>query len=124
MSNSAKTNGTQAVKTITGRFIAKATVSYPRWRRAEDAVRWLRGELQIKPTAKQAAEIFHVNAPLMKAARERLDQQERGKRHGNGGAASLSDTTVERIVVSVGPERILRVIDKLTSPELPLVAAE
>jgi hypothetical protein len=69
-------NGGQApagktVKTVTGQFIAKATVNYGSWQRAEGAVRWLRGELQIKPTVKQAAEIFRVNAPLMKAARER-----------------------------------------------------
>jgi hypothetical protein len=109
-------------KTVTGQFIARATVNYPSWQRAEDAVRWLRGDLQIKPTVKQAAETFRVNAPQMKAARERL---ERRKRHAaNGGTTTLSDSAVERIVVEIGPERILRVVDKLTSPELPLVAAE
>ena len=39
-------------------------------------------------------------------------------------ADTLSDDEVKSIVVEVGPERVLRVVDKLTSPQLPLVAAE
>ena len=73
------TNG-QAPKTVTGQFIARGTVNYPSWHRAEDAVRWLRGELQIKPTVKLASATFHVNAQQMKEARERLERRERGKR--------------------------------------------
>ena len=76
----------KAVKTVTGLFIAKGTVNYPSWHRAEDAVRWLRGELQIKPTIRLAAEVFRVNAPLVEEARERLERRERGKHHGNHGA--------------------------------------
>jgi hypothetical protein len=114
----------KAVKIVTGQFIAKATVNYPSWQRAEDAVRWLRGELQIKPTVKQAAETFRVNAPLMREARDRLERRERGKHHGNGGTTTLSDDAVARIVAEIGPERILDVVDKLTQPSPPLVAAE
>jgi hypothetical protein len=118
------TNGqAPAIKTITGQFIARATVNYPSWQRAEDAVRWLRGELQIKPTVKQAVETFRVNAPLMKAARERLERRECHAANGNS-ATMLSDGAVERIVAEIGPERILGVVDKLTQPSLPFVAAE
>jgi hypothetical protein len=39
-------------------------------------------------------------------------------------ADTLSDDEIKTIVVELGPERVLRVVDKLTSPELPLVAAE
>jgi hypothetical protein len=38
-------------------------------------------------------------------------------------ADTLSDDEVKSIVVELGPERVLRIVDKLTSPELPLVAA-
>jgi hypothetical protein len=114
-------------RSVTGQRIARATVSYPSWQRAEDAVRWLRGELQIKPTVKQAGEIFRVSAPLMKAARERLERHERSKRHANssGGAPTLSDSVIDNIVREVGVERIWASIDRLTQPSLPFaVAAE
>ena len=115
----------KTVKTVTGRFIAKATVNYASWHRAEDAVRWLKGELQIKPTAKLAAETFRVNAQQVKEARERLERRERGKRQGYFDTPVLSPTTRSSTLLGgVGPERILRVIDKLTEPALPLVAAE
>jgi hypothetical protein len=39
-------------------------------------------------------------------------------------ADTLSDGAVERIVFEIGPERVLRVVDKYTSPKLPLVVAE
>ena len=121
-----KTNGQAAgkpVKTVTGRFIARATVNYPSWQRAEDAVRWLRGELQIKPTAKQAAETFRVNGPQVKAARERLERRERGKHHGNGGTTTLSNSAIDNIVAEVGVGRIWASIDRLTQPTLPLTTA-
>lgn len=117
----------KTVKTVTGQYLAKATTKgYPAWQRAEDAARWQRGELTIKPTAKLAANVFGVNARQMSAARERLERQERGKRFGaNGGSVpGLSDDAVERIVIEIGPDRIWRAVDKITQPELPLVAAE
>ena len=118
------TNGQAPVgKTVTGQFIARGTVNYASWHRAEDAVRWLRGELQIKPTVKLAAATFRVNAQQVKEARERLERRERGKRQGTD-TPVLSNDAVEHIVRRIGPERILRVIDKLTEPALPLVAAE
>lgn len=40
------------------------------------------------------------------------------------GGTALSEDAVERIVVEVGVDRIRRAIDRLTEPELPLVAAE
>ena len=36
----------------------------------------------------------------------------------------LSDQALERIVAETGVERVWRVIDRLTAPELPLAAAE
>jgi hypothetical protein len=124
---SPKSSPASPARSITGQFIARATVHYPSWQRAEDAVRWLRGELQIKPTVKQAGEIFRVSAPLMKAARERLERHERSKRHANssGGAPTLSDSVIDNIVREVGVERIWASIDRLTQPSLPFaVAAE
>jgi hypothetical protein len=104
---------------VTGQHIAKATVNYAPQQRAADAARWLRGELSIKPTVALAARTFGVSAPLIAEARERLEQRERAKR-----LTVLSDNAIERIVREVGVERIWRAVDKLTSPELPLVAAE
>jgi hypothetical protein len=53
-----------------------------------------------------------------------LEQPERTKRLGNGGTAILSDSVIENIVREVGVDRVWRAVDRLTSPELPLVAAE
>src|SRR5262245_52045999 len=39
-------------------------------------------------------------------------------------ADTLSDDEVKSIISKLGPERVLRVVDKLTSPEMPLVVAE
>src|SRR6516164_536266 len=115
------TNSGQAPATpvVTGQHIAKATVNYAPQQRAADAARWLRGELSIEPTVALAARTFGVSAPLITEARERLEQRERAKH-----LAALSDNVIERIVREVGVERVWRVVDKLTSPELPLVAAE
>ena len=104
---------------VTGQHIAKATVNYAPRQRATDAARWLRGELSIKPTVALAARTFGVSVPLIAEARERLEQRERAKCR-----TVLSDNAIERIVREVGVERIWRAVDKLTSPELPLVAAE
>ena len=104
---------------VTGQHIAKATVNYAPQQRATDAVRWLRGELSIKPTVALAARTFGVSVPLITEARERLEQRERAKH-----LAALSDNVIERIVREVGVERVWQAVDKLTSPELPLVAAE
>jgi hypothetical protein len=104
---------------VTGQRIAKATVNYAPQQRATDAARWLRGELSIKPTVALAARTFNVSVPLIIEARARLEQRERAKH-----LAALSDNVIERIVREVGVERVWQVVDKLTSPELPLVAAE
>jgi hypothetical protein len=109
---------------VTGQHIAKATVNYAPQQRAADAARWLRGELSVKPTVALAARTFGVSVPLVAEARERFEQRERAKRFGNGGTAILSDSAVESLVREVGVERVWRAVDKLTSPELPLVAAE
>jgi hypothetical protein len=109
-------------KAIPGQFIAKATTSYPRHCRAEDAAQWMRGKVEVAPTLKLAAATFGVQPAEVKAARERLEQSER-KRFGNGGTA-ISDSVIENIVREVGIDRVWRVVDKLTSPELSLVAAE
>jgi hypothetical protein len=120
--NGASAPAGKAVKTVTGEFIAKATVNYPPWRRALDAVRWLRGQIIIEPpTLKLAAKTFGVSVPSVIAARKRLEQRERGKKHANGGGSTgLSDDAVERIVTEVGVDRIWRAVDRLTQPQLPL----
>ena len=117
---------TSQVKIITGQRLAKASVGYPALLRAEDAVRWQRGELQIKPTAKLAAAVFNVSYPRLKQAQARLEPRKHSKHHGlnGGGMTPLSDQALERIVAETGVERVWRVIDRLTAPELPLAAAE
>jgi hypothetical protein len=110
-------------KVVSGQRIAKASASYLPWQRAEDAIRWMRGEVAVNPTAKLAAEVFGVSVPTVTAARKRLDHRDRAKRF-NGGVSTLSDDAIERIVVEVGVDRVWRAVDKLTQPELPLVAAE
>jgi hypothetical protein len=56
--------------------------------------------------------------------RAQREQAGRTKSFGNGGITTLSDSVIERIVREVGVDRIWRVIDRLTQPDLPLVAAE
>jgi hypothetical protein len=122
----APTNGQASdtkVTVVTGQYIARATVNYPSRQRAEGAVRWFRGELTIKPTVKLAAKTFGVSLQLVAEARKRFEQRERAKRF-NGGTTTLSDSAIEGIVREVGVDRIWRAVDKLTSPEPPLVAAE
>jgi hypothetical protein len=116
------TKTVKTVKTVTGQYLAKATVNYPSRQRADDAVRWLCGQLTIKPTVKLAAATFGVSAPLVAEARKRFEQRERAKRF-NGGTTTLSDSAIEGIVREVGVDRIWRAVDKLTSPELPFVVA-
>jgi hypothetical protein len=114
------------IKAITGQFLARATVNYPAHHRARDAARWLRGELTIKPTVKLAAETFGVSVPLVAEARDDLARDEQRKRFGGNGNSitTLSDDAIERIVREVGVDRIWCAVEKLTQPQLPLVAAE
>ena len=118
------TNGGQAPATpiVTGEFIAKATVNYGPQQRADDAARWLRGELSIKPTVALAARTFGVSVPLVVEARERHERRQRVKRF-NGGITTLSDSAIEGIVREVGVDRIWRAVDKLTEPQLPFMTA-
>jgi hypothetical protein len=106
--------GRPGKKPVSGQFIARATTGYPRSQRAEDAARWLLGKVEVVPTLKLAAETFGVQPAEVKAAVKRLDES---------GTTALTDDVVERIVVKIGPERILRVIDKLIEPP-QLIAAE
>lgn|SRR5262245_24263636 len=39
-------------------------------------------------------------------------------------AATYADSEIEKIVVELGPERVLAALDRATQPRLPLVAAE
>jgi hypothetical protein len=119
------TNGqAPATKAVTGQYLARATVNYPPRRRAEDAVRWLRGQVIIKPTVKLAAKTFGVSVPLVAQARDRLERRARAKHHGNGGTTALSNDAVDHIVAEIGPERVMCSLDRITQPQLPLVAAE
>jgi hypothetical protein len=124
-SNAARTNGQEPDTKVTvgGQYIAKATVNYPPWQRARDAARWLRGQLRIEPTVKLAARTFGVSEPLVREARELLEQEERSKRRNNGRTLFLSDSAVDNIVREVGIERIWASVDRLTQPSLPFAGA-
>jgi hypothetical protein len=39
-------------------------------------------------------------------------------------AATYADGEIEKIVVELGPERVLAALDRVTQPQLPLAAAE
>jgi hypothetical protein len=116
--------------------LAKTFRTYPKRQRARDAASWIRGEVTVTPTIKLAASVFGISPPLMKAQLDRrrggdYDRDHRrparaGQTHGNGSgnASQLSDDVVERIVAEVGVDRIWRVVEKLTQPQLPLQAAE
>jgi hypothetical protein len=82
------TNGGQApaIPIVTGEHIAKATGNYGPQQRADDAARWLRGELSIKPTVALAARTFGVSVPLVVEAHEQHERRQRAKRC-NGGIA-------------------------------------
>ena len=102
--------------------LAKASVNYPKWQRARDAAGWVDGTVTITPTIKLAAVVFGVSVPLVKA---RLGLRGNSPRiHRGNGATVLSDSVLEHLVAEVGIERVWRVLDKLTQPELPLQAAE
>jgi hypothetical protein len=60
----------------------------------------------------------------VEATHAQLEQSGRARRFGSGSAAVLSDSVIETIVRDVGVDRIWRAVDRLTQPELPLVAAE
>jgi hypothetical protein len=111
------------IKTISGLRLGKAVRRYAKRRRAQDAARWIRGEVVIvTPTIKLAASVFGVSAPLVRA---QLDRCAKHHANGNGdGITTLSDDVVERIVAEVGVERVWRAVDRLTQPTLPLQAAE
>lgn len=115
------TNGKQAV--VAAQHIAKASTGYPKCERARDAARWIRGELQVEPTLKLAAETFGVSVPLVAQAREQLERRASGKHHGNGGTTTLSDSAIDNIVREVGVNRIWASIDRLTQPSLPFAIA-
>jgi hypothetical protein len=112
-------------KVIRGQYLAKARVNYRSWQRALDAALWLKGQLTIEPTIRLAAKTFGVDVRKVVEARDQLERREQGKRHAvNGGTVSLSDSAIENIVREVGIDRVWRAVEKLTQPELPLVAAE
>ena len=82
--------------------VAKSSTRYPRWVRAGEAARWLRGEVVVEPTAKMACAVFAISYPRLKKAQARLDRNKHhfDEKHVNGnGTPTLSDEFVERIVV-------------------------
>jgi hypothetical protein len=93
--------------------LAKAFRSYPRSERARDAAAWIQGGIVIHPTIRLAANVFAVSP-----AQVRAQLGPRAKRR------PLSDAAVERLIARAGVERIWRVIERLTQPQLPLQAAE
>jgi hypothetical protein len=127
------------LRVISGQFVAKATVNYPKWKRARDAALVLRGEAVVKPTLASLANTFRVSIPLIVKTGRLLDEHKRNKLHINGngsgnGTAALSDSVVENMVAEIGPDRILPFIDpdrilafldRATQPQLqfPLQAA-
>jgi hypothetical protein len=122
-SSNLQTNGAQAVKTVTGQYLAKA-VNYPPRRRAADAAGWLCGQVTIKPTVKLAAEVFGVSVPLVAAAHLWSPRRASGLNSESAAITTLSDDAIDRIVAEVGPERVMCSLDRFTQPQLPLVAAE
>jgi hypothetical protein len=110
---------------VTGQRLAKSSVGYPLWVRAEDAARWLSGEVVVQPTAKMACQIFRVSYPVLKQAQALIGQNKPRGDHVDGtGAATLSDDEVVELIAWVGIDRTWRALEKLTQPELPLQAAE
>jgi hypothetical protein len=107
-------------KVVTGQHLAKATVNYPKWKRARDAAAWARGEVMVTPTIRLAALVFGISPPLVKAE---LERRERSRHHTNGTTA-LSDDVLDRIVCAIGADRMLAAIDRATQPQLALPAAE
>jgi hypothetical protein len=98
---------------ISGLHIAKASRSYPKGERARDAAAWVRGGLVIHPTITLAATVFGVSPVQVRA---QLGPRAKPR--------PLTDAALERLVAAIGIDRIWRVIDKLTQPQLPLSAAE
>jgi hypothetical protein len=116
---------TSAVKIVTGERIAKSSCGYLPQVRAEDAARWLRGEVVVRPTTKMACAVFGISYPRLRQAQKRLARLERSKHHINGnGSAVLPDAVIDGIVAEVGHDRIFAALDRVTAPELPLAAAE
>jgi hypothetical protein len=58
------------------------------------------------------------------AATPRKAPQHKRKRLLYRRADTLSDNEVKRIVAELGPERVMCALDRITQPQLPLVAAE
>jgi hypothetical protein len=118
----------QDLKIVTGQRLAKSSCGYPWWARAEDAARWLKGEVVIAPTAKLACEVFRISYPRLKRARALLAVLERSKHHVDekhvNGTTVLSDAVIDGIVAEVGHDRIFAALDRATQPQLPLQAAE
>jgi hypothetical protein len=119
-----------AVKTVTGQCLAKSSVGYPLWARAEDAARWLSGEVVVRPTAKMACQIFRVSYPTLKHAQTLIWQNRprvrrvNGNGNGSGAPSLISDDALDRLVAAIGADRVLAAIDRATQPSLPFVAAE
>jgi hypothetical protein len=81
-------------------------------------------------TAGQASMLAKVPACYVRALRRASDEERRALERGSLSLSALqhrprpiTDAELERVVVKVGPDRVMRVLDKLTAP-VPLVAAE
>ena len=122
-------------KVVTGQFVARAT-HYTKWERARDAALWLRGEVQVVPTTKDAVEFFGISVSLIAEAGRWHDEHTKLNGNGTGNSTAvpaLSDAIIDSVIAEIGPDRILPLIgpdrifaflDRVTQPELPLQAAE
>jgi hypothetical protein len=111
-------------KVVTGQRLAKAT-HYPKWERALDAALWLRGEVQVLPTTKDAAEFFGISVSLIAAAGRQHDEHTKLNGSGNGAAVpALSDAVIDNMIAEIGPDRFWAALDRYTAPQLPLMAGE
>jgi hypothetical protein len=103
----ALSNQRSRVHYVLGRQLAYELRELPANKRADCAAACRSSDsiVIIEPTAKQLAALYHVSLPTLAKAR-------------NGGHAPVSDKRIERLIAAVGPERVLRIFDRLTAPAL------
>ena len=113
-------NGQAALKTVSAQRIARAT-TYTKQDRAHDAALWRRRKLDIDPpTIALAARIFGISQPMVKKECERLEQQNR--RPNGSPIPAPTDHEADRLVEWLGPDRVMRALDRATQPPFTMAA--